>query len=667
MAGRKFEQSLIRMTNNAVRLLVATAAAAHLAAAAAPVRLTIQASKPGAQISPAMWGVFFEDINFGADGGLYAELVKNRSFEFPDPLMGWIKLSPSLAKGELSVQTESPLNANNPHYLRLQSEGTAPFGISNEGFRGMGLLADETYDFSAQVRLVSGAPRLLIQLVGEDGTVLAGAKLGDFSPSAWKKYTATLKPNTQEAKARLNVILENEGAVDLDMISLFPRHTWKDRPGGLRADMVQMLADLRPGFVRFPGGCIVEGSQLDRRYQWKNTIGPVQERKLLVNRWNYEFIHRPTPDYFQSFGLGFFEFFQLCEDIGSEPLPILNCGMACQFNSGELCPLDQLEPFIQDALDLVEFANGPSDSPWGARRAAMGHAKPFHLKMMGVGNEQWGPQYIERYARFAKALKAKYPEIMLVSASGPSPDDDRFHFLWSKLRELHADIVDEHCYANPSWFFNNTHRYDHYDRNGPKVFMGEYAAQSVAVVSVKNRNTLECALAEAAYMTGLERNAEVVRMASYAPLFANAQAWQWTPDMIWVNSLHSFGTPSYYAQMLFSRNRGSVVLPVSCDNSAPSFYVSAARDDVAREIIIKAVNPSQEPVAAAVDIQGVATVSPTAQAIVLASAKLTDQNTFEDPAKVSPKTSSLDNVGPRFSYSFGPYSLTVLRIRATGK
>src|SRR5580658_4578409 len=623
-AGRACNKCSFNMRKKTFFLFMATFAAAHLACAA-PIKLTVRAGSPGPQISPTMWGVFFEDINFGADGGLYAEMVKNRSFEFPDPLMGWIKLSPSLAKGELSVQTDSPLNANNPHYLRVQSEGSAPFGISNEGFRGMGLFADEDYDFSAQVRLVSGTPRLLIQLVGEDGTVLAAAKLEDFSLSAWKKCTAVLKPNAQESKARLNVILENEGAVDLDMISLFPRRTWKDRPGGLRADMVQLLSDLKPGFIRFPGGCIVEGSQLDRRYQWKNTIGPIEGRKLIINRWNYEFIHRPTPDYFQSFGLGFFEFFQLCEDIGSEPLPILNCGMACQFNSGELCPLDQLEPFIQDALDLVEFANGPSDSPWGAKRAAMGHPEPFHLKMMGVGNEQWGPQYIERYARFAKALKAKYPDIMLISAAGPSPDDERFQFLWPKLRDLQADIVDEHCYANPSWFFSNTHRYDQYDRGGPKVFMGEYAAQSVAVVSVKNRNNLECALAEAAYMTGLERNADVVRMASYAPLFANAQAWQWTPNMIWVNSLQSFATPNYYAQMLFSRNRGSLVLPVSCDDSiasgaAPTFFVSASRDEPAGEIIVKAVNPSQAPVAAAIQLEGVAAVSPTAQSIVLTSA-----------------------------------------------
>ena len=326
--------------------------------------------------------------------------------------------------------------------------------------------------------------------------------------------------------------------------------------------MVQTLADLKPGFLRFPGGCIVEGSELDQRYQWKNTIGPIEDRKLLINRWNYEFLHRPTPDYFQTFGLGFFEFFQLCEDIGAEPLPILNCGMACQFNSGELVPLEQLDPFIQDALDLIEFANGPATSLWGAKRAALGHPQPFNLKMLGVGNEQWGAQYIERYARFAKVLKEKHPEILLVSDAGPSPADDRFNFLWPKLRELKADIVDEHCYANPIWFLANTHRYDNYDRNGPKVFMGEYAAQSVAMVSPKNRNNLECALAEAAYMTGLERNADVVRMASYAPLFAHVDAWQWTPNLIWCDNLRVYGTPNYYVQQLFSRNRGDVVLPV---------------------------------------------------------------------------------------------------------
>jgi alpha-L-arabinofuranosidase len=523
--------------------------------------IKVQADKPGAKINSAMWGIFFEDINFGADGGLYAELVKNRAFEFPDPLMGWTKISPSNARGEISVRDDGPFAPANPHFVRIQSEGTAPFGISNEGFRGMGVRKGEAYHFSAQIRGMTGSPGLLVQLYGADGSLLDSVPLGEFS-SSWEKCTATLRPNDSDAKARLALLVAGRGAVDLALVSLFPEKTWKNRPGGLRADMVQMLADLKPGFLRFPGGCIVEGSVLERRYQWKNTIGPIEDRKLLINRWNYEFLHRPTPDYFQTFGLGFFEFFQLCEDIGAEPLPILNCGMACQFNSGELVPLDRLGPFIQDALDLIEFANSPATSLWGAKRAALGHPQPFNLKMLGVGNEQWGEQYLERYARFAKILKEKHPEILLVSDAGPSPADDRFNFLWPRLRELQADIVDEHCYANPIWFLANTHRYDNYDRNGPKIFMGEYAAQSVAIVSPKNRNDLECALAEAAYMTGLERNADVVRMASYAPLFANVDAWQWTPNLIWCDNLRVYGTPNYYVQQLFSRNRGDVVLPV---------------------------------------------------------------------------------------------------------
>lgn len=625
------------------------------------VTLTVDPAHPGASLNPAMWGVFFEDINFGADGGLYAELVKNRSFEFPDPLMGWMKLIPSLARGDITVRTDSPFNANNLHYVRLNSEGTAPFGISNEGFRGIGVRPDETYDFSAEVRTVSDTPKMVVQLVGNDGALLAETNLEGFSYSGWLRCTATLQPNAEDPKARLTVILTNKGAVDIDMISLFPRHTWKSRPGGLRADMVQLLADLKPGFMRFPGGCVVEGSRLERRYQWKKTIGPIDQRELLINRWNYEFIHRPTPDYFQSFGLGFYEFFQLCEDLGCEPLPILNCGMACQFNSGELCPLDQLQPFIQDALDLVEFANGSAESQWGSQRAAMGHPAPFHLKMMGIGNEQWGSQFIERYSRFARALKEKYPDIMLVSDAGPSPDDSRFKYLWTQLRGLRADIVDEHSYANPSWFFDNTHRYDNYDRNGPKVFMGEYAAQSAYTVSPKNRNTLECALAEAAYMTGLERNADVVRMASYAPLFASAEAWQWTPDMIWVNSLHAYGTPDYYTQMLFSRNRGSVVLSVSCDDKSNSFFVSATRDDASGEVILKAVNRNAEAMPGVIDLPG-ADSSAKGEAIVLSSGNLSDCNSFEEPEKVSPKTTAMESIGARINYSFVPYSFTVLRI-----
>jgi alpha-L-arabinofuranosidase len=535
--------------------------------------ITIGVDQPGAQINPAMWGAFFEDINFGGDGGLYAEMVKNRGFEFPDPMMGWFKISPSLAKGDVSIQTASPYRPSQTHYVRIVSQGDAPIGISNEGFRGMGVKAGEAYDFSAEIRNVEGNSNVTLELVGADGTTLAFAPLTGLS-SDWSRITTTLHPIDTDAHARLALFLNGPGTVDFDFVSLFPEKTWKNRPGGLRADMVQALADLHPGFLRFPGGCIVEGSVLSRRYQWKNTIGPIDDRKVLIDRWNYEFKWRPTPDYYQSFGLGFFEFFQLCEDIGARPLPLVNCGMACQFNSGELCPPDELGPYIQDALDLIEFANGPATSTWGAKRAAMGHPEPFNppLTMMGIGNEQWGPQYLQRLALFTKAIKEKHPEITLVSDSGPSPDDDRFEYLWPRLAQFNVDghsaeIVDQHCYANPVWFLANSGRFDHYDRNGPKVFFGEYAAQSVAICSTKNRNKLECALAEAAYMTGMERNADVVRMASYAPLFSNVEAWQWTPDLIWADSLHAVPSVNYYVQQLYCCNRGDLVLPAT--NTSP--------------------------------------------------------------------------------------------------
>ena len=631
--------------------------------------IEIQADQPGAKINPAMWGIFFEDINFGADGGLYAEMVKNRAFEFPDALMGWTKLCPSKARGELSIRNEHPFNAANPHYLHLESEGKDLFGVANEGFRGMGVKAGEAYNFSAQIHTVAGAPKLRVELYGSDGALLDSVRLEKFS-NDWQTVTAVLHPKDADAKAKLYMLVDGKGVVDVDMVSLFPAKTWKNRPGGLRADMVQMLADLHPGFMRFPGGCVVEGSQLSLRYQWKKTIGPVDERPLLINRWNYEFLHRPTPDYFQSFGLGFFEFFQLCEDIGTEPLPILNCGMACQFNSGELCPLEELQPYIQDALDLIEFANGPTNSEWGAKRAALGHPEPFHLKMLGVGNEQWGQQYIDRYTKFAAAIKARYPEIQLISAAGPDPGDSRFKFAWSKLRALHADIIDEHCYAKPEWFFANTHRYDSYDRNGPKVFMGEYAAQSDYTVSVKNRNNLECALSEAAYLTGLERNADVVRMASYAPLFANTEAWQWTPNLIWVDSLNLYGTPNYYVQQLFSRNRGDVVLPVKLDgietgvSGVQNFYASATRDDQTGEIILKAVNPGADARIVDIKLTGLTQIEPEGKALILAGDNLAQVNSMAAPGKVSTVESNFANAAADFKYAFPARSVTVLRIRA---
>ena len=630
--------------------------------AAEVATITVHVDKPGAKINPAMWGIFFEDINFGADGGLYAELVKNQSFEFPDPMIGWSGLVTKSGKAE--IRKDTPFSAASPHYLRFRSEGDPGTHVSNEGFRAIGVKAGESYDFSAETRAIEGKPVLRVELVGASGNALATARLKNI-PENWKKITATLRANATDSKARLDLILEGQGTVDLDMVSLFPRKTWKNRPGGLRADMVQMLADLKPGFMRFPGGCIVEGNVLTNRYQWKNTIGPIAERKLLINRWNFEFKHRPTPDYFQSFGLGFFEFFQLCADIGAEPLPILNCGMACQFNSGELCPLDQLDAYIQDALDLVEFANGPPTSTWGAKRAAMGHSASFNMNLLGVGNEQWGPQYIERYALFVKALKEKRPAIQLVSSAGPSPADDRFNFLWPKLRELNADIVDEHCYANPKWFFENTHRFDNYDRNGPKVFFGEYAAQSDKVVSVNNRNNWECALSEAAFMTGLERNADVVRMSSYAPLFAHEEAWQWRPNLIWCDNLHVFGTPSYYVQQLFSRNRGDVVLPVELRSTSalPRLFASAVRDEKAGEVVIKLVNAEPDQRGVELNLAGLSRTKPKARLILLTADSLQAENSFAEPRKIAPVESEFRIPSASFAHSLPANSLTVLRVK----
>ncbi len=638
------------------------------------VRLVVHADRPGAAISPVMYGIFFEDINFGADGGLYAELVKNRAFEFPDPMMGWKEVKQGSATGSLKILDQDPLNSVSPHYLRLKSDWAADgYGIANDGFSGIGVREGQEYVFSAFAR-GGRAVALRIELTAPDGRILATAKIKGFDAD-WTKKTATLRPAVTEARAQLRVLMGTPaGLVDLDMVSLFPKETWRGRPNGLRADLVQWLADLKPGFLRFPGGCIVEGRYLSTRYQWKNTIGKPEERRLIINRWNDEFRHRPAPDYFQTFGLGFYEYFLLAEDIGAEPLPILNCGMACQFNSGELAPLDELEPYIQDALDLLEFANGRADSPWGRKRAEMGHPKPFNVKFLGVGNEQWGPQYIERYKPFVKALKDKFPEVQLIAAAGSDPTIfpngvKEVKYLWEQFRKLNAEIVDEHFYRNPDWFLDSARLYDDYDRNGPKVFVGEYAAQSVGVASPDNRNNWQCALAEAAFMTGLERNADLVIMSCYAPLFGHEDRWQWRPDMIWFDNLTSYATCNYYVQQLFSHHAGDVVLPVTVSGQEPAsvkqpgLYVTSSRDSKAGEIILKVVNSADKPISADVQIDGGMRIARRGTQIVLAGKNLTDENSLAEPKKVAPITSRLRRAGAEFTHTFAPYSFTVLRLR----
>jgi alpha-L-arabinofuranosidase len=513
-------------------------------------KLVVDVTKPIAEIQPTMWGIFFEDINFGADGGLYAELIKNRSFEFDAPLMGWKeqksdKFSINKESGKALI-INSGEGKSNPRFARVTVNADKGYGLTNEGFRGMGIKKDMRYHFSLLASQQQGSEtKLHIELADEGGNVLGEANLAPAG-NEWKKYEVSFIATRTEPKAKLTIWFEGKGTIDLDMISLFPSDTWKNRPNGLRADLVQLLTDMKPGFLRFPGGCIVEGRELASRYQWKKTVGDVTSRELIINRWNKEFNHRPAPDYFQTFGLGFFEYFQVAEDIGAEPLPILSCGMACQFNTAEVVPMEQLDPYIQDALDLIEFANGDITTAWGKLRNTMGHAAPFNMKFIGVGNEQWGPQYIERYQAFVKAIKARYPKIKIVTGNGPFPNGELFEYADKELRALNAEIIDEHYYAKPEWFLKNTTRYDTYDRKGPKIFAGEYAAQSVAIASPENKNNWECALAEAAFMTGLERNAEVVAMCSYAPLFAHTEGWQWTPIITCKNYFLPTKGPRFY-------------------------------------------------------------------------------------------------------------------------
>jgi alpha-L-arabinofuranosidase len=630
----------------------------------------IKVNAPSATIEPTMWGVFFEDINLGADGGIYAELVKNRSFEFYKPLMGWTVRQKHFTEGAVLVTNRKEENTANPRYIQVTVNNAAKgdLGLVNEGFRGMGIKKDLRYDFSVIYHLPQSGIQLHVELVDSLGNVLGGTIVTPApTGEGWQKATASFTANTTVLKAKMRIWFEGNGIIDMDMISLFPADTWKNRPGGMRADMVQMLADMKPGFIRFPGGCIVEGFDLSTRYQWKKTIGPIEERQLIINRWNAEFAHRPTPDYFQTFGLGFFEYFQLAEDIGAAPLPILNCGMACQFNSAEVVPLKEIDPYVQDALDLIEFANGDTSSTWGSVRAHMGHPASFNLTMMGVGNENWGPQYLERLKVFTAAIKAKYPKIKIVNSSGTDPDGERFDLLNTELRSMHADIIDEHYYRKPEWFFANARRYDNYPRNSSKIFGGEYAAQSDHTVSVNNKNCWLTALSEAAFMTGLERNADVVAMASYAPLFAHVDGWQWTPDLIWVNNLQSYGTPDYYVQKLYALNKGTNVVPLTMNNEVvagqDSLYATAAIDTTTHELIVKLVNASDKLQNNTLMLEGVKKLAATAKLTVLQSDDLYSVNTFETPTKVAPQEREMVVKGKQIIVSTAPYSFTVLRVK----
>ncbi|WP_373150501.1 alpha-L-arabinofuranosidase C-terminal domain-containing protein [Bacteroides eggerthii] len=648
-------------------LLAVLALAAGSALQAQTNELVIQAGKPGAEIQPTMYGLFFEDINYAADGGLYAELVKNRSFEFPQHFMGWKTF------GKVSLKDDGPFERN-PHYVRLAYAGHPhkQTGLDNEGFFGIGIKKGAEYRFSVWARVAEGETPAKIRVeladtksMGEQQAFATADVTVDSRE--WKKYQVVLKPEMTNPKAILRIFLASRQTVDLEHISLFPVDTWQGHENGLRKDLAQALADIKPGVFRFPGGCIVEGTDIASRYDWKKSVGMVENRPLNENRWQYTFPHRFFPDYYQSYGLGFYEFFQLSEEIGAEPLPVLSCGLACQFQNPNMdahVPLCDLDSYIQDALDLIEFANGAVDTPWGKVRADMGHPAPFNLKFIGIGNEQWGKEYPEHLEPFVKAIRKKYPDIKIVGSSGPDSEGEQFDYLWPEMKRLKADLVDEHFYRPEAWFLSQGARYDNYDRKGPKVFAGEYACHGKG----KKWNHFHASLLEAAFMTGLERNADVVHMATYAPLFAHVEGWQWRPDMIWFDNLNSVRTVSYYVQQLFATHKGTNVLsltmnkkPVTGAEGQNGLFASAVCDKNKNEIIVKVANTSDKKQPLSLIFNGLKKkeVLSGARCIKLSSADMDKDNTIENPLAIIPQETSLDVDGHTLNVDLEPATFAV--------
>ncbi len=655
-------------------LLTTLATIAGLSTTAATNNLTIKTNKVGAPIQPTMYGIFFEDINYGADGGLYAELIKNRSFEFPQTLMGWNTF------GNVEIKDDGPFERN-PHYVRLGDPGHRHkhTGIENEGFFGIGVEKDKEYRFSVWARNVeSDRSKIRVEITNPKsmGESQAIAKRDlEIEGRDWKKYTIILKPSETQEKAHLRIFLTTpQSEVDLEHVSLFPVETWNGHENGMRKDLAQKLADLKPGVFRFPGGCIVEGTDLDTRYQWKNTVGPVENRPLNENRWHYTFTNRFFPDYFQSYGLGFYDYFLLSEEIGSEPLPIVSVGLACQFQNNDPSAHaqgEELNEYIDDVLDLIEFANGSVDTEWGKLRADMGHPEPFNLKFIGIGNEQWGPEYPERLEKFLKVVRKEHPEIKIVGSSGPNSEGDQFDYLWPEMRRLNADLVDEHFYRPESWFLSQGRRYDDYDRKGPKVFAGEYACHGKG----KKWNHFNAALLEAAFMTGLERNADVVHMATYAPLFAHVEGWQWRPDMIWFDNLNSFPTSSYFVQQLFGTNKGTNVLPltmngktVAGDEDQNGLFASAVLDKNNNTYIVKVANTSDQPQELSMNFEGMKSSSISGGKVVTLHAdEATAENSIETPDAIVPLEKSIEAFGNNYSTTIGPKTFAVYTFNITNK
>jgi alpha-L-arabinofuranosidase len=636
-----------------------------------PVILRIDLGQPGKPISPDLFGIFFEDINYAADGGLYAELIQNRSFEYQateqlswGPTTAWEFTDRAGGQGSLAIETSVPVHPNNPHYAVVEThQPGGGVGLVNSGFDGIALQGGEQYDFSVFARqlftgnrwggkgLLEGPSKLIVRLENKARAVLGEATL-EIAGCDWQRLTATLTATQTEPAARLAVLCLTKGGVALDEISLFPRKTFRNRANGLRADLAQAIADLKPKFMRFPGGCLVHGAGLGNMYRWKDTIGPVEQRRGQPNLWGYH----------QSVGLGYFEFFQFCEDIGAKPLPVVPAGVCCQNadhqgGTGQRgLPLEAMPAYIQDVLDLIEWANGPSNSTWGAKRAAAGHPEPFHLHYLGVGNEEHiTPVFAERFRMIHSALQAKHPEITFIGTVGPFHSGEDYDAGWKNANELKVAMVDEHYYEKPEWFLGHLNRYDSYDRAKSKVYVGEYAAHDTG-----RANTLRSALAEAAYLTSLERKGDVVRLASYAPLLAREGHTQWRPDMIYFNASNLLLTATYHAQRLFSVNQGDLYVPTPDSPLPADLAMSAVRDSASGDVILKFVNngaasrPFRLEIASAKEVAGEA-------ALTVLKGDPGAANTFREPDRIAPTHSTI-SAGKTFDYETPAQSLSVIRL-----
>ena len=609
------------------------------------------------KISDLLMGIFYEDINYAADGGLYAELVQNRGFEY-NPAdkqhrdQSWnSKKAWSVLNAEaFQIGTESPVHTINKHYSILQADGES-VALVNEGFDGIPIKAGESYNFSTFARspeLKTG--RLLIKLIDKDGNIVAESRTGRLNKN-WKKYETVLTATKSMLDARLVIEPQFKGRVDLDIVSLFPQKTFKGRKNGLRADLAQTLADMKPSFVRFPGGCVAHGDGLNNIYHWKNTIGPIEERIPQRNIWNYH----------QSYGLGYFEYFQFCADIGAEPIPIVAAGVPCQNSDHHGCalggqqggiPMSEMDAYVQDILDLIEYANGDVKSEWGSKRAAAGHPKPFNLKYIGVGNEDLITDiFEERFTMIYNAVKDKHPEITVIGTVGPFFEGTDYREGWDLADKLEIPIVDEHYYNPPGWYIHNQDFYDKYSRSRSKVYLGEYAAHLPG-----RPNNIETALTEALHLCNVERNGDVVIMTSYAPLLAREGFTQWNPNLIYFNSTEVKPTVGYWVQQLFGNNVGDeyiyseIELSNRSDNVSKRIAKSIVRDSKTGDIIVKIVNLLPVEVNTTLDMSELDIANETVEISVLTGTP--------DDREAKPITST---VKLEEQNTLPPYSLTIFR------